>query len=498
MFNDDGRARQVRDGALYAGLFALALVTRLLYLVFARPPVTNSYWLLADGLLADRSLSIGGTTTTAFEPLYPLFLAASRLFAGDHLLIVRMIQCAVGAVGAVLVCRLASTLTCRVRVGAMAGVAYACSPLLIRYAGDLTDTTLMTVLLMGFTVTFAAAPTPSRSAMAGAWLGLAILTRTMALPLLAIAALLRWRDQDWRAALTFATAAVVFVAPYAIRNYGLNGALLPTRSGINLFIANCEYTGRILPDYGPDILQDYAGSVLQRRATIDGPPSPARQRAEDRVYTRLAIEHMAANPVETIQLRLRNVWYFFSPTLVPSRDPTTGIVFHPRDNGGFSIEHSAPRPVVDRLVYTVSYTPVCLLALVGVWLRRHHVRQDAILWAAVFVFTAVHAIYFPTTHYRAPVEFVGFVYAAVACDAWLRSDRAAGSMSRSVNSDMKSGSETNQPANAVFSTVPSSAVTRCSIWLAIRKTMASPGPMFGTSVTSVFDADSRSWKTPPA
>jgi hypothetical protein len=157
-------------------------------------------------------------------------------------------------------------------------------------------------------------------------------------------------------------------------------------------------------------------SVLDQRGGISGPRSPARERAEDAAYTRLAIAHMAADPLGTLTLKLRNVWYFFSPVLTPSRDPTAENVFHPGAQGQFTIENSRPRPAVDRIAYTASYVPVAALALAGVWIRRRDLRGAAILGSVVATFAVVHAVYFPTTRYRAPMEFVLLSYAAVALD----------------------------------------------------------------------------------
>ena len=52
------------------------------------------------------------------------------------------------------------------------------------------------------------------------------------------------------------------------------------------------------------------------------------------------------------------------------------------------------------------------LAIAGVWLRRRDIRRDAILWCVVVTFVAAHAVYFPTTRYRVPIEFVLLFYAA--------------------------------------------------------------------------------------
>lgn len=401
---------------MYAALFAAAFVPRALYLLYARPAPENYQWALASSLLTNGSLSLDGVTTTAYEPLYPLFLAGARLLVGNHAGLVRVIQCGVGAVGAVLLYRLTAALTGRWRAGVIAASLYAAYPLLIRYAVDLSDTTLTAALLVGFAGAFLTADTARRSAGAGAWLGFVMLTRAMALPLVFLGTALLWRDRGWRAAAAFAATAVLVVAPYMVRNHALNGALLPTRSGLNLFISNCDQTAGIVPEYGPDILEDYAASVLDRRGGIAGPASPARERAEDAAYTRLAFAHVAANPLGTLALKLRNIWYFFSPMLTPSRDPRAAAVFHLDAKGQFTVANSRPRPAVDRVAYTLSYVPVAAFALVGVWIRRREFRGDAILWAVVATFAVVHAVYFPTTRYRAPIEFVLFVYAAVAID----------------------------------------------------------------------------------
>jgi len=409
-------AARSRERAIYAALFLAALVPRALYLLRARPAVENYQWALAGSLLTDGSLSVDGMKTTAYEPLYPLFLAGARLLAGDHFTLVRVIQCGLGALGAVLLYRLTTALSGRSRAGVIAALLYAAYPLLIRYAVDLSDTTLTAVLLVGFAGALVTAGTARRSAGAGAWLGFVLLTRTMALPLVPLGAAIQWRTRGGRAAAAFTATSLLVVAPYFVRNHRLNGAPLPTRSGLNLFISNCDHTAFVLPDHGPDILEDYAASLLDRDGAVTGPASPARERAEDRAYTRLALAHMAADPLGTLAQKLRNIWYFFSPTLTPSSDPTAGPSFHLDAQARFTIENSRPRPILDRLAYTASYVPVVVLALLGVWIRRRDLRGAAILGSVLATFTVVHAVYFPTTRYRAPVEFVLLVYAAVALD----------------------------------------------------------------------------------
>ena len=472
-------------------LFALALALRIVYLAMASSPYDNYLWRLATSLLTDGSLSIDGVKTTGFEPMYPLFIAASRLLVGDRMLFVQMIQCGVAAIGAPLVYGLATSLTHRRRVGVIAGALYATCPLLVRYGGNIAnDATLTAVLVLGFACLFVTAGTTARAAAAGVGLGLTILTRTMTLPLLPLGAALLWRDRGGRAGLAFVAATAVVVAPYALRNYALNGRALPTRGGMILFIANCEYTSRVMPDYGPDILQDYAMAALDRRAPQVGVPSPARERAVDEAFMGLVIERIAQDPLGTLAQKVRNVGYFFSPVLIPRRDPTANTVFRVDAQGRIAIDNGPPRPLVDRIVYTASYVPVFVFAVAGIGIRRAELGRDAVLAALVATFAVVQAIYVPTQRYRVPIEFVLLFYSAVAADRLLSLADASRSKKR--------GSDTNHPANAVFATVPSTAVTRCSMCGSMRNMIASPAPVFGASTGIPVDPRGRSWKTPPA
>ena len=401
-----------------AGIFVLAFAPRALYLLVARPVFESQFWALSDSLLRNGQLGFDGVKTTAFEPAYPLFLALARTLVGDRMLLVQVVQCAVAALAAVFLYRLAGVLTGRWRAGVIAGVLYAAYPLLIRHSADRTDAALMATFLIAFAWQFAATTT-ARAAAAGAWLGLAVLTRMMALPLIPLGAAIQWRTGGWRAAAALTLPALVVVAPYAIRNYALNGALVPTRSGVILFISNSEYTANVFPDYGPDILENYAAAVAEARGAPPGLSSPALEREYDALWTRYAVEEMSRHPWRTAGLKMRNVLYFFSPRLVPYHEPTAATTIQLGENGTFRIEGSPPRRAFDQIIYAVSYTPVLLLALAGVWLRRHDLPRDAILWCIVATFVAAHAVYFPTTRYRAPIEFVLLFYAAVTLDRWL-------------------------------------------------------------------------------
>lgn len=430
------RTRLLRhpDGRAYAGIFVLAALPRLVYLLVAKPPFDSHYWALSESVLRDGSLSFEGIRTTAFEPAYPLFLAMARVLVGHNVLLVQAIQSIVAACGAVFLYRLATSLTGTRRVGMIAAGLYAGYPLLVRHSPDPTDAALMTTVILAFAAAFVSADTPFRSARAGIWLGLAVLIRTMALPLIPLAAGIQCWNGARRSAAALTVTAFLVMAPYAVRNYALNGSMLPTRSGLNLFISNSPYTSSIFPGYGPDILGEYAWSVLEASAGPPLPESPALERERDAEWTDLALKEMRRHPLRTAGLKARNVLYFFSPRLVPYHEPTETTRILLGENGRFTVENSPPRRLSHQVIYAVSYTPVLALAIAGAWLRRRESRRDVILWCVVVTFVAAHALYFPTTRYRVPIEFVLLFYASVALDRWMsRNQRIApsfGSASR--------------------------------------------------------------------
>ena len=104
---------------------------------------------------------------------------------------------------------------------------------------------------------------------------------------------------------------------------------------------------------------------------------------------------------------------------MPSRlvQDDTRLVLEPA--GEARVENSRARPIAEDLAYTISYSMVAAAALIGLWVRRRHLSQDAVLWCIVLTFVTIGALYFPATRYRVPMEFVLLFYAAVALDAKL-------------------------------------------------------------------------------
>jgi hypothetical protein len=392
-----------------------AALPRLIYLLAARPSSSGFYWALSDGLLRNGSLAIDGHKTTEFEPLYPIFLAVSRVLVADQAFFVQLLQIGVAVIGAVCLYRLTTALTGRPRVAAIATALYALDPLLVREAVVHNESALLTTLLVAFAGAFVSATTAFGAGLAGMWLGLAVLTRTAALPMLALGPAVLVAKARYRAALAMLAASLFVVLPLPIRNHIVNGSLWPTRSGLNLFIGNSTYTSALLPDQDLDILQEQATSLVNARLPGAGDlPLQSAERAVDRLLTREALAYIAAHPLQTLRQKALNVLYYFSPRLVPYRIATEDTRIATGPTGQITVEHTVARPFFEVIGYAAFSSFVLVCALAGVYLRRRRLRADAILGCIALTFVAVNAMYVPATRYRAPMEFVLLFYAAAA------------------------------------------------------------------------------------
>jgi hypothetical protein len=396
-------------------LFALGAVLRLAYIFIFRPSFASVYWSLSSGLLDTGSLSVDGMTVTDFEPLYPMFVAGMRLLLGHDLLIVQGGQAIVASVGAVYIYLLGYALSGRERIALIAGALYAVDPLLIRQASGASDLALTSVLLAMFAYYFVTSQRVAQMAAAATVLGLVVLTRAMVLPLVPLAVAVLVTQRRIREAFALTLTVLIMFVPLVIRNSAVNGSWVPTRSGLNLYIGNSALTSAVLPDNDVDILQEQADNEIAAQLSHLPYASPEYSHAADALLMKHAVDYMTERPWKTVRQKFWNIAYFFSPRLVPLyvAGPDTRAISL---DGRVVVEHPYSRPMIEVLSYSLFYTPVLLGAMWGVYLSGWDVSRAAILWCIVGTFVTIHTIYFPATRYRAPMEFVLLLYAAVAFD----------------------------------------------------------------------------------
>jgi hypothetical protein len=407
-----------RFGHSPLGLLIVTIGVRLAYVLVFEPPFHGVYWDLATSLVRDRTMTLDGVVDSQFEPLYPLFLAGIRMVIGDQPAAVQMVQVVVVSLGGLALHHLALALDGRPQLAAIAAGLYAVDPLLVRHAGAASDLGLAATALIVFAYAFVRGVSDVRIVLAGGALGLAVLTRSSAVLLAPLCAIVLLHRRRVRAAGLFLIAAAVFSLPLVARSYVVSGSVWPTRSGLNLYIGNSPYTAVLLPNHDLDLLEEYAAADAAAELGDRALESPDFRRAVDVALTRHAVSYMAAHPLRTLGEKVRNLGHLLSPRLVPfftAADDTRAI----DRSGELIVENARRRPAIEHIAYSAFFTPVLIAALIGVYVRRARLGRDAVLWCVAASVVTVHAIYSPATRYRAPMEFVLLFYAAAALSAGL-------------------------------------------------------------------------------
>ncbi len=262
--NSRGHAPLRRRVWVASGVFALALVLRLVYLhqiesigFFNRP--------LSDGWVYDQracGIAAGdwlGPADFVHAPLYAYVLGLIHVVAGHDLWTVRLVQIVMGGLSCVLV-MLAGRRFFDLPTGALAGVLLAVYPPAIFFDGLIQKTGLelfLSALLLCMLARGREKPAPGRWLAAGVVLGLLILTRQNALVLVPLLGAWLWLglpQASWKTRLGWSAAGaiglLVALLPWALRNRHVTGAFVLTTPnlGQNFAMGNHpEGTGTYLP-----------------------------------------------------------------------------------------------------------------------------------------------------------------------------------------------------------------------------------------------------------
>jgi len=422
-------------------LFAIALGLRVLAVFAIREYERPNVWesgVIAKALVEGRGFAFDwramlgappepDRASTWWPPLYPILLAACRLAVpGAPYLAANLAQAALSAFIPLLLFGIGRRLF-EERAGWIAAIAATIHPPLLGFAA-----LIQTAILEIFCTTLAiyafvragdgaAAGGGARDALAargaagdariaalgGAAAALAALTRPPALALLPLAPL-AWRAQGIpsRRAATLAIAALAGAAallgPWVARNHHVRGewVLISSNGGWNLFLGNNPAGTADKADVGRAVGPELRAQ-LQSMNEVEG----------DRFLRRLAMEYIAAHPVETarrVLARARNLLWF---------NPEFGV----------SSGYSSALARWTRPVYMVAWAALVALAAAGMILTRRDARRHLLLYGAVAANAAVILATFFVNRYRAPIEPVLILFAAAALARWLpaRAARAA-------------------------------------------------------------------------
>jgi 4-amino-4-deoxy-L-arabinose transferase-like glycosyltransferase len=364
------------------------------------------FFALAQNIWAGNGISIDGGSPTAFRvPLYPMFLAVVTL--GHHTFFpIVLAQSLIGA-GTVLCAALIGRELFGNNAAIIAAILTAIYPYYVVHDTALQETSLYT-FLMALAVLLLLHVRRSASvltaAAAGLVLGAAVLTRANLAPFTLIAPL--WlalaggiHAAPWRrrlgVAILCAGLGALTVSPWLVRSYWLTGsATLSTQSGFFLWLGNNQYTFTHYPAESIDRSQVVALYALSSQEKNELDARKHNERLRDEWFRRKGLDYIRDHPWRALGNSFRKIVDAFGWLPSPRRSfwPTVG--------------------------YAVSYPPVMIFGLWGMWVSRKHWREHAILYIQFVTFIAVTAVFFGHTSYRAYLDVYWIIFAAGLLAAW--------------------------------------------------------------------------------
>jgi 4-amino-4-deoxy-L-arabinose transferase-like glycosyltransferase len=366
------------------------------------------FFALAKNIAVGNGVSLDGEHLTAFRvPLYPVFLSVVTL--GHQTFVpVLLAQSLIGA-GTVLCAALIAKELFDNTAAIIAAVLTAIYPYYVMHDTALQETGLYTFLVaLAVLLLFCVRRSGSvlTAAAAGLVLGAAVLTRANLAPFALLAPFwlalageldaLPWQRRI-RVAIVCAGVGMLTVTPWLIRTYQLTRSVtLSTQSGFFLWLGNNPYTFTRYPQESIDRSQAVALAAL---SVQDKGELEARQHNEalvDEWYRKRALDYMRSHPRQTLEDGIRKLAAAFGWLPSPRRS------FWPS------------------LAHVLSYGPVMILGLWGMWARRTHWREHSIFYTQFVAFAAVTAIFFGHTSYRAYLDVFWIVFAAGVLAAWIR------------------------------------------------------------------------------
>jgi 4-amino-4-deoxy-L-arabinose transferase-like glycosyltransferase len=336
--------RALGSRALLAGILILAATLRLTHVLALRPlPLFDL--LVIDSAVYDQwaqRIAAGdwlGAGVFYQDPLYPYFLAFLYRVLGHDLLVVRLVQVALG-VGT---CALAAVIARRA-AGPVAGNLAALLLALFKpsiFQEAEIDKTALGVFLLTAALALALDPRVRARAAAGALLGLAALTRGNLLLVAPLAAAVfafhgspgaaaqgtaQARLRDWlsrpstRGAGAFLAAFALVLAPVTLRNHHLSGEWIPTTYGAGAVF----YTGNNPAnasggfEHVPFVRSDAAYEEHDFRAAAEARAGRALSPNEiSAFWFREGVRHVLERPAFAATVALRKVALFLSDYEVP-------------------------------------------------------------------------------------------------------------------------------------------------------------------------------------
>jgi hypothetical protein len=370
-----------------------------------------------------------GVPSAGRVPLYPVLLAALTL---GHKLFwpIAIVESLLGAGTTLCAALLARDIFRGPTAGSAAILASAITavyPYYVIHDTALQETGLFTFLTIAAVILLRKSEQSGRpisGAFAGFVLGIDVLTRVAIVPFAVLAPLwLLWRRRVGAAAVC-ALLLVLTVFPWVWRNYRLTGTpTLGTETGVQLWSAHNGFLFRYYPQQSRDVAADEAFQELSPADQLELSKLGSDEEAGSRWFTHRAVAYMQSHPGQTLIEGFRKI------------------------AAGFSWLPSPRRGIAGNLVHALSYGPVMLLGLWGMWMHRKHWRADTLIYLQFGTFALISAVFWAHTSHRSYLDVYWIVFAAGALAEMLARRGRQGSMFRFAAANISPDSK---PASIIF------------------------------------------------
>lgn len=374
----------------------------------------SEYWTTTDRYL-DEGIEAFGSDPYV-EPGYPILIWLGRHFISNSLTGVFIIQTVVSAVGCFYFCLLTRHLSGKKSVEIIAAALYIFSPYALRIAVKVSEVPLFRMLLVAAVYHFIKGFHHSKHAIiSGIFFGVCILVRTMIIPgVLTLYFFLLWSKKIKKASL-FMFFCLLVCSPMFYVYKTKSDVFLPTRGGLNFFLANNEFYGRIYPIYHVDSLESYANDLFAKE--MPGKMNDAK--AKDRFFYQKGWEFINEYPDRFIKNKVRNLLLFFDAWKVP-RMPLGRFSVEVGSGDALTFRRlSNARTIASSALAECSHAlyrfTVLFFGCIGIWMRREFwMGKDFVLISLWLSFLAVYSVFWPSTRLYSPVMFVFMFYAGYA------------------------------------------------------------------------------------
>lgn len=357
------------------------------------------YWDWGGRIAAGRLVD---DTPFMSAPLYPYVVGLVRALGGG-LLALQLVQVTLHLATAWLVARVA-----RRHLGEVGACLAVVLYLVLRDPAYMTTRVLNSTLQLAATawawdawMVAAERRTRASAMVAGLALGVAVLAHPVYAPLVALLpAWLAWSTRRVSDALASAAVALACIAPATVHNVLASGELIPlsAQSGLGLHHGNQPGATGIY-QAAEGVSMDRGRQTLMAREAVrertDGSWS-----ATDREYRRMALEYLREDPLRTLELEARKLWWLVGGSVY-------GDVYTPeleREDGRQAWLWLAPMPLA---WWTL---PTLLVALLAAKRRPRGLAPELLMFLATVL---VVLVFWYSPRYRLPMA----PFAAVA-GAW--------------------------------------------------------------------------------